>query len=83
MLKYSEKLIAKGNRFGFVMTDLNGIASTLNVRYCNNGWKTSFMKEGQYLNILGFPKMVRVFLFKSSFVLRSGLPTAIPNVYTI
>jgi DNA (cytosine-5)-methyltransferase 1 len=82
---YAEKHRAKGNGFGFGMTDLNGISRTLSARYYKDGSEILLPQNGKNINILGVTPSYargRAFRFKSSLVPRSGLSTAIPNALT-
>ena len=76
---YSEKHKAKGNGFGFGLTDLNGISRTLSARYYNDGSEILIAQEWKNRNILGVLLTGRTFRFKSSRIPHSGLSTSIPN----
>jgi DNA (cytosine-5)-methyltransferase 1 len=47
LIRYSEKHKAKGNGFGFGMTDLNGISRTLSARYYKDGAEILIPQRGK------------------------------------
>jgi DNA (cytosine-5)-methyltransferase 1 len=47
LIRYSEKHKAKGNGFGFGMTDLNGISRTLSARYYKDGAEILIPQKGK------------------------------------
>lgn len=47
LIRYSEKHKAKGNGFGYGMTDLNGISRTLSARYYKDGAEILIPQEGK------------------------------------
>ena len=47
LIRYSEKHKAKGNGFGYGMTDLNGISRTLSARYYKDGAEILIPQRGK------------------------------------
>ena len=71
--EYAKKHKAKGNGFGFGMTNLNGISRTLSARY---------YKDGSEIFYLGVP-FGRAFRSNLLFVPHKRISTAIPNANRI
>lgn len=69
---YAAKHKAKGNGFGFGMTDLNGISRTISARY---------YKDGSDFFYLGVPLKGRAFRFNLLFVPHKRISTTIPNAF--
>ncbi|MFZ4544727.1 MAG: DNA (cytosine-5-)-methyltransferase [Saprospiraceae bacterium] len=66
---YADKHRAKGNGFGFGMTDLNGISRTLSARYYKDGSEILIPQEGQNPRRLTPRECARLMGYPDSFII--------------
>jgi DNA (cytosine-5)-methyltransferase 1 len=90
--RYAEKHRAKGNGFGFGLTDLNGYARTLSARYYKDGSEILIAQRGknprgltprECARLMGFPDTFKIVVSDTQAYIQFGNSVVVPVVESI